>query len=119
MAPPNSSSFSVKVVLPASGCEMMANVLRRLISLEISSSVTNQFLEYVHGYVHGLPKHALPMGLQAAPGALSGGRQRKSLRYLIIVHKRCLRGELPREAPRHEERKLFKIKQLYALISLE
>jgi hypothetical protein len=29
MAPPNSSSFSVSVVLPASGCEMMANVRRR------------------------------------------------------------------------------------------
>src|SRR5581483_6812569 len=32
MAPPNSSSFSVNVVLPASGWEMMANVRRRLIS---------------------------------------------------------------------------------------
>src|SRR5467141_2599908 len=42
MAPPNSRSFSVRVVLPASGWEMMANVLRRLISLEISASVTNQ-----------------------------------------------------------------------------
>src|SRR5450432_1423994 len=29
MAPPNSSSFSVSVVLPASGCEMMAKVRRR------------------------------------------------------------------------------------------
>src|SRR5262245_52874224 len=29
IAPPNSSSFSVKVVLPASGCEMMAKVRRR------------------------------------------------------------------------------------------
>src|SRR5688572_26121082 len=28
IAPPNSSSFSVRVVLPASGCEMMANVRR-------------------------------------------------------------------------------------------
>ena len=28
MAPPNSSSFSVSVVLPASGCEMMAKVRR-------------------------------------------------------------------------------------------
>jgi hypothetical protein len=28
MAPPNSSSFSVSVVLPASGCEMIANVRR-------------------------------------------------------------------------------------------
>jgi hypothetical protein len=32
MAPPNSKSFSVSVVLPASGCEMMANVRRRSIS---------------------------------------------------------------------------------------
>jgi hypothetical protein len=29
IAPPNSSSFSVSVVLPASGCEMMAKVRRR------------------------------------------------------------------------------------------
>src|SRR5580698_7590223 len=45
MAPPNRSNFSVSVVLPASGCEMMANVLRRLISFDISDSVTDQFLE--------------------------------------------------------------------------
>ena len=32
MAPPNSSSFSVSVVLPASGCEMIANVRRRATS---------------------------------------------------------------------------------------
>ena len=31
MAPPNNSSFSVNVVLPASGCEMMAKVRRRSI----------------------------------------------------------------------------------------
>src|SRR6202046_1587591 len=31
MAPPNSNSFSVSVVLPASGCEMMAKVRRRAI----------------------------------------------------------------------------------------
>src|SRR5580698_6588307 len=53
IAPPNSSNFSVRVVLPASGWEIIANVLRRLIALEISSSVTNQFLDDVHGYVHG------------------------------------------------------------------
>ena len=34
IAPPNSSSFSVSVVLPASGCEMIANVRRRAISSE-------------------------------------------------------------------------------------
>src|SRR5438105_13639549 len=33
MAPPNSRSFSVSVVLPASGWEMIANVLRRATSL--------------------------------------------------------------------------------------
>jgi hypothetical protein len=32
MAPPNNSSFSVSVVLPASGCDMMAKVLRFSIS---------------------------------------------------------------------------------------
>ena len=32
IAPPNSSSFSVSVVLPASGCEMIANVRRRATS---------------------------------------------------------------------------------------
>ena len=32
IAPPKSSNFSVSVVLPASGCEMMANVRRFLIS---------------------------------------------------------------------------------------
>src|SRR4051812_22485738 len=33
IAPPNSSSFSVSVVLPASGWEMIAKVLRRATSL--------------------------------------------------------------------------------------
>jgi hypothetical protein len=32
IALPNSRSFSIKVVLPASGCEMIANVRRRKIS---------------------------------------------------------------------------------------
>ena len=32
IAPPNRSSFSVSVVLPASGCEMIAKLRRRVIS---------------------------------------------------------------------------------------
>ena len=32
IAPPNSSNFSVRVVLPASGCEIIAKVRRRAIS---------------------------------------------------------------------------------------
>src|SRR6187200_583224 len=35
IAPPNSSSFSVSVVFPASGCEMMANVRRRAVSCPV------------------------------------------------------------------------------------
>src|SRR5580704_5176690 len=37
MAPPNSSSFSVRVVLPASGWEMMATVRLLLLSLIVTS----------------------------------------------------------------------------------
>src|SRR5690606_33307534 len=36
IAPPNSSSFSVSVVLPASGCEMIAKVRRRAASAATS-----------------------------------------------------------------------------------
>src|SRR5699024_11409520 len=39
MAPPNSSSFSVSVVLPASGCEMIANVRRRSASCKVFLSI--------------------------------------------------------------------------------
>src|ERR1700678_2012373 len=38
MAPPNRSNFSVNVVLPASGWEMMANVRLLFISLVVTSS---------------------------------------------------------------------------------
>ena len=55
IAPPNSRSFSVSVVLPASGCEMMANVRRRLISLTISDSFTGHFPKRVHNHVHKTP----------------------------------------------------------------
>src|SRR5690606_28965297 len=36
IAPPNSRSFSVRVVLPASGCEMIAKVRRRAASAATS-----------------------------------------------------------------------------------
>src|SRR5215475_14100201 len=38
IAPPNQSSFSVNVVLPASGWEMMAKVRRRAISVSIDTT---------------------------------------------------------------------------------
>src|ERR1700694_5633683 len=51
MAPPNSSSFSVKVVLPASGWEMMAKVRLFLIFSVIRSLDIGSFLAWVHNYV--------------------------------------------------------------------
>jgi hypothetical protein len=39
IAPANSSSFSVRVVLPASGWEMMAKVRRRAVSAAIGEGV--------------------------------------------------------------------------------
>src|SRR5690348_14844520 len=47
MAPPKSSSFSVRVVLPASGCEMIANVRRRRISAV--SSVIDRLSDRIAG----------------------------------------------------------------------
>src|SRR6266403_1486142 len=49
MAPPNSSSFSVNVVLPASGCEMIANVRRRAISWDKSVMAQKIRKQLYHG----------------------------------------------------------------------
>src|SRR5436305_935119 len=40
IAPPNRSSFSVSVVLPASGCEMIANVRRRSIGSAVMTKIS-------------------------------------------------------------------------------
>ena len=48
MAPPYSRNFSVKVVLPASGWEMMAKVLRRWISLFKSGKISHPFSNGIH-----------------------------------------------------------------------
>src|SRR3954468_7229151 len=44
MAPPNRSSFSVSVVLPASGCETIANVRRRETSRTRSAGKDGVFI---------------------------------------------------------------------------
>src|SRR6185369_16092875 len=52
MAPPNSSSFSVSVVLPASGWEMMAKVLRcRIWSAIVSVTIGESFGKWAAGCV--------------------------------------------------------------------
>src|SRR5271170_6181709 len=89
IAPPNSSSFSVSVVLPASGCEMMANVLRRLISLDISSDVTDLFPRHVHDHVHViLSSTALPRFLRGpltSPMSRVVSRARAKLDQLLSI----------------------------------
>ena len=47
MAPPNSNSFSVSVVFPASGCEMMAKVRRRETSLARAFAVVVAAGEFI------------------------------------------------------------------------
>src|SRR4051812_15038998 len=47
IAPPNSSSFSVRVVLPASGCEMMAKVRRLATSRTRSAGKVGASMFYV------------------------------------------------------------------------
>ena len=44
MAPPYSRNFSVRVVFPASGCEMIAKVLLRLISCSIEFAIASPLL---------------------------------------------------------------------------
>ena len=54
IAPENSSSFSVSVVLPASGCEMMAKVRRRWVSLRKRSEdmvgATTNMYAFMHAF---------------------------------------------------------------------
>src|SRR5947208_15682138 len=74
MAPPNSSSFSVRVVLPASGCEMIAKVRRRPISaarpLMGQGTSGRRGLEGAQGELeHGRILAAAERLVVAAPGA--------------------------------------------------
>src|SRR5437660_12647830 len=74
IAPPNSSSFSVRVVLPASGCEMIAKVRRRPISaarpLMGQGTSGRRGLEGAQGELeHGRILAAAERLVVAAPGA--------------------------------------------------
>src|SRR4051794_12850400 len=65
-APPYSRNFSVSVVLPASGCEIIANVRRRAISSVISS-----WRIVVHVKGRGRPAHGrsrIARGTYTTPG---------------------------------------------------
>ena len=80
IAPPNSSNFSVKVVLPASGCEMIANVRRRKIS-----SVRVVIL------VSETPRRKL---LKTKSKQLSLRAQRSNLVPLMLSHRDCFLATL-------------------------
>src|SRR5580692_7385367 len=71
MAPPNSSSFSVSVVLPASGWEMIAKVRRRSTSVAIdeADSAPNDVLTgiFMAGWMWQFrPSRSRPDGLYGA-----------------------------------------------------
>src|ERR1700690_4369597 len=82
MEPPNNSSFSVSVVLPASGWEMIAKVLRRLISLTISAAFTNRFPKRVHNYVH-------QFNVRVAAGVARIGHRRERPAQTVEYYRRA------------------------------
>src|SRR6476619_2775780 len=72
IAPPNSNSFSVSVVLPASGCEIIANVRRR--STSAASGVRAIESEVTTGLFMG----------RMWQGKRAGSRGRFSQRSLVL-----------------------------------
>src|SRR5579871_146343 len=74
MAPPNSNSFSVSVVLPASGCEMMAKVRRSSIaeamSLILISGRTGSEDPVEPAIALALDDHRLAFGRRLAGGGI-------------------------------------------------
>ena len=69
IAPPNSSSFSVSVVLPASGCEMIAKVRRR----------RDFGCKIAHGY------RSVVAGAAAAQRQFEDGRILAAVRRLVVT----------------------------------
>jgi hypothetical protein len=69
IAPPNSKSFSVSVVLPASGCEMIANVRRRKISsVRVLINPIQLLPERALPHASGADAPALALNIVAARG---------------------------------------------------
>src|ERR1700684_4673251 len=97
MAPPNSSSFSVRVVLPASGWEMMAKVRLLLISsakepfdIDLKSSGLRKAAEYYRG---PMAKPAnLPAIRQPGCGRLLGFRREDPPQHrgILAAHRRLV-----------------------------
>jgi hypothetical protein len=71
MAPPNHSSFSVSVVLPASGWEMIAKVRRREIS--VSRAVTAGYRKAESRRLY-LRRHATPGPVTGKPAGNAAPR---------------------------------------------
>src|SRR4051812_29894216 len=74
IAPPNSSSFSVSVVLPASGCAMIANVRRRAIGAG-SSTASGAMAGAIYGSAPARARRSLELEATVAAGPL-GERRR-------------------------------------------
>src|SRR5690349_1857739 len=95
MAPAYSSSFSVSVVLPASGCEMIANVRRRATSRASSAGFGTAFI------IVGLPRMSGRAGEKKTAGAAAGGNVDYTVRALS---ERLHADQRPMQQQRERER---------------
>src|SRR6187402_1013427 len=75
IAPPNRSSFSVSVVLPASGCAMIANVRR--LAIGAGSGVSDTMAESTHPRRRGATGRPGLLEAQAAVGARAADERRR------------------------------------------
>jgi hypothetical protein len=82
MQPPNSSSFSVSVVLPASGCEMIANVRRRETSRRTDGRRRGVRFGRASQVGHGLAERQLAFG---QPDELAGLHRRHGQRQRLRI----------------------------------
>src|SRR5262249_23083800 len=114
MAPPNNSNFSVKVVLPASGCEMMAKVRLRPTSADnwsdkIGDPSVVHWKKFAYGdffeTLHSLPAAARPAQksvvlrpAQPAPTGSSGSLACASPRACVDGD-RVAQASIPRHPP--------------------
>src|SRR5690606_9732716 len=81
MAPPKSSSFSVRVVLPASGWAMMAKVRRRATALSRDSAMVSGIQFEVARFYQSCP---LLSNIKVDPGRAGGNRSIMTPRIALI-----------------------------------
>src|SRR5690242_12315148 len=106
MAPPNNKSFSVSVVLPASGCEMIAKVRRR--STSAASGVCGAESAGSGMCIRRMWQRT-PSGSRAAQGLRRGRLIRQREQADVALEQRAVAGDLQCAG-------LFQLRQRHAAI---